>query len=289
MRISTKYYPYPVISEGNDSYVSTKIESDVDASVENYDVKFIFKISVNNDEIHNLIKEKKAVYVHHIECAQTCYRKAIKTSDTETTFIESRNKLSGLVQICSLIVAEEDIDSYKNSDFSSDYKSLHIPFKIKKGCILGIGNQVELFINRDKEALENTSSIFSIVPLIGAEYKNITVTTNQKSKIIIGIPQKSYYIYKNLSVNLELQSVMHSMIIVPALIEVFNTLKTSELYNFEDYRWFKALKKICSKFNIPIEEDLDQINSFDLAQKMLDSPIVRAIEFLSSGDGGIEE
>ena len=287
MRINTKYYPYPVVIDGNDSYVSAKIESDVDALIENYDIKFSLRISINNDEINTLIKNEKAAYVHHIECAQTCYRKIVKTKDTNTVFIEHRSKLSGLVQICSMIVAAEDIDNYKNSDFSSDYRGFS--FKIKKGCILGIGNQVEIFVNKDKEALENTSSIFSIVPLMGAEDRHLTVTTNQKSKIIIGIPQKSYFIYKNLSTNLDLQSVMHSMIIVPALMEVFNTLKSEELYNFEDYRWFKAIKKICSKFNISLEDDIDQINSFDLAQKMLDSPIVRAIEFLASGSGGADE
>ena len=287
MRINTKYYPYPVIIEGNESYLSAKIESDVDAIVENYDIKFSLKISVNNEEVNDLIRNKKAAFIHHIECAQTCYRRVVSTNKNEDLFIEHRSKLSGLVQVCSMIVAIEDIDNYKNTDFSADYRGFS--FKIKKGCVLGIGNQIEIFINKDKEALENTSSIFSIVPLVGEEDRILTVTTNQKSKIIIGIPQKSYYIYKNLSINLELQSIMHSMIIVPALMEVFDTLKSEELYNFEDYRWFKALKKICMKFNINLEEDIDQINNFDLAQKMLDSPVVRAIEFLASGEGADEE
>ena len=287
MRINTKYYPYPVIIDGNESFLSAKIESDVDAIVENYDIKFSLKISVNNEEVNDLIRNKKAAFIHHIECAQTCYRRVVSTNKNEDLFIEHRSKLSGLVQVCSMIVAIEDIDNYKNTDFSADYRGFS--FKIKKGCVLGIGNQIEIFINKDKEALENTSSIFSIVPLVGEEDRILTVTTNQKSKIIIGIPQKSYYIYKNLSINLELQSIMHSMIIVPALMEVFDTLKSEELYNFEDYRWFKALKKICMKFNINLEEDIDQINNFDLAQKMLDSPVVRAIEFLASGEGADEE
>ena len=81
---------------------------------------------------------------------------------------------------------------------------------------------------------------------------------------------------------------MHAMIIVPALIEVFDTLKTdkNELYNYSDCKWFNSLKKAC-KDNLQIEineQTLTNLNSYEIAQKLIDFPIAKAFDYLSNGD-----
>lgn len=287
MLIRNKYFPYPVIATGNDSYVTATFTSDVDFEKNGYHIKFILKASTNNDGINELIKSRKASIVHHIECVQTCYRHAVVTDDDETTFQIHQSKLNGAVQISTVIVANEDINGYKNPDFSPDYKGFS--FNIKRGCLLAIGGCIEIELNKQKDDLENTSSIFSIVPNLDPNETIINVDiSSTKPKIVIHIPVKGCNIYKNLSSNLELQSIMHSMIIVPALVQVFEELKATryELYNYNDSncRWFKALTKACKNLKIELnEQSLENLDSYRTAQLLMDSPTMRALSYLAGG------
>lgn len=287
MLIRNKYFPYPVIAEGNDSYTTATFTSDVDFEKDGYHIKLILRASTNNDGINALIETKKASFVHHIECTQTCYRHAVITDDEETTFQIHQSKLNGTVQISTVIVANEDIKGYKNPDFSTDYKGFS--FNIKRGCLLAIGGCVEIELNKQKDDLENTSSIFSIVPNLDQNETIINVDiSSTKPKIVIYIPIKGFNIYKNLSSNLELQSIMHSMIIVPALAQVFEDLKASrhELYNYSDSncRWFKALTKACKNLKIELnEQSLENLDSYKTAQLLMDSPTMRALNYLAGG------
>lgn len=290
MLIRHKYYPYPVVAEDNDSYVDTVFTSDADVIKDGYNIKFNLKADINNDILNDLISEGKVAFVHHIECPQTCYRKAVRTDETEKTFIEHESKLNGTVQICSMIIAMSDITGYKNQSFSPDYKGFG--FNIERGCVMGIGKQINIDINKEKDNLENTSSIFSIIPIYDPEETMIHVETGNPKKITIHIPQKTYNRYRNLSRNLEIQSVMHSMIIIPALIQVFNELKNSgsEFYMYEEYKWFKSLKKACKKIDIALDESgIKAVEPYRVAQMLMDTPAIKALKFLSECNGGDDE
>ena len=274
MLIRNKYFPYPVIAKGNESYATATFTSDVDFEKNGFHIRFILKASSSNEGINELIASKKASFVHHIECVQTCYRYAVITQEEEEVFQIHQSKLNGAVQISTVIVANEDLKGYKNADFSADYRGF--VFNIKKGCLLAIGECIEIELNKQKDDLENTSSIFSIVPNLDPNETIINVdVSSTKSKIVIRIPIKGCNIYKNLSANLELQSIMHSMIIVPALVQVFDELKASrhELYNYSDCRWFKALTKACKNLKIELtEQSLENFDSYKTAQLLMDSP-----------------
>lgn len=285
MLIRNKYFPYPIVATGNDSYASASFTSDVSTERNGFYINFLLKASINNEGIKELIETDKASFVHHIECAQTCYRHAVITDDEEVSFPIHQSKLNGVVQISTVIVAKEELKGYKNSDFASDYRGFS--FNIKKGCLLAIGECVEVEINKQKEDLESTSSIFSIVPNLDPNETKIAVEiSSTKPKIVIHIPAKGCNIYKNLSSNLDLQSIMHSMIIVPALMKVFEDLKIarSELYNYSSCRWFKALVKACKIQKIELnEQSLENLDSYKTAQLLMDSPTIRALSYLAGG------
>lgn len=164
MLIRNKYFPYPVIAKGNESYATATFTSDVDYEKNGYYVKFILKASSNNDVINELIESKKASYVHHFECVQTCYRHAVITQEEKDVFQIHQSELNGAVQISTVIVANEDLKGYKNPDFSADYKGFS--FNIKRGCLLAIGGCVEIELNKQKDELENTSSIFPLFRIL---------------------------------------------------------------------------------------------------------------------------
>lgn len=285
MLIRRKYYPYPVVASGNDAYVNTEFITDVTTKYEGFNVEFNLSAKINNDTINELIRSKKAAFAFHFECAQTCFRTVVTTDDEEKEFSIHQKDLSGIVQVCAVIVALEGIKGYKNEDFSSDYKG--ISFNIQKGCILAIGSQYSFDIKKEKDELENAESIFTIVPVKDESITTLEIDTSNNKKLTIRVPQLTYNKYKRLSNNLTLQPLMHSLIIIPALIATFEELKRTgeDLYLYEDYRWYKSLNKTCKKFNIVLDkEGLSNIDAFKTAQLIMDSPIVRALDNLVTED-----
>ena len=102
-------------------------------------------------------------------------------------------------------------------------------------------------------------------------------------KIRILLSKDSYSKYVSIGKSDLHLPIIHSMIIVPALIFVFDELKsdTNILENYGGYRWFYTIKKRLSMEGIELDErGIKSIESFYLAQKILDIPINDAINNL---------
>lgn len=281
MQIRNRYYPYPVIIESGEYYIDSEFSSEVEQHMEGYNIKLLLKTKLKNEELEKMLDSGEVEIVHHIECPQTCFRKIVKTKEYEQAYILMDTEVNGNVQISTFLIAAQDIDKYSNPNFSNDYKGFK--FNIEKGCVLAIGNQYNVRINKIKDDLANASSIFSIVPSKDPTDKAMRVELSSQ-KIIISLPEKNYYQYYNIQGYLEVQPVMHSMIIIPSLVYAFSELRRAgeQLYEYEDYRWFRNLRKACASINVIIdEESLKNIEILKVAQQLLNSPISRAIEYFS--------
>ncbi len=289
MQIRNKYYPYPVIIEGGDYYVDSEFTTSFNQTMEGYNIKLDLKAILKNDELERLLKTRDVEIVHHIECPQTCYRKIKRTYEYDDTHVLEDSEVNGVVQICSFLVATRNLDKYSNEKFASDYKGFK--FNIEKGCILAVGNQYNLRINKVRDDLNNASSIFSIVPSKDPADVSMNVDLGQQ-KIIISLPEKNFHQYSNIQGLIEVQPVLHSMVIIPALLYVFSELRASgeQLYLYEDYRWFRSLRKACAAIDIIIdEESLKNINPLKVSQMLLNGPITKGIEFFSITGGNYED
>ncbi len=281
MQLRSKYYTYPVISEDVDSYVDSLFETDVEKEVVGYDIKFIFKVNLVNEQLEQMLREGKVVIVHHIECPQTCYRMIIQTKEYDIEKMIQDSKLNGNVQICTFLIANENIEKYSNGKFSADYRGFK--FDIEKGCVMAIGNQINFNINKIKDDLANTSSIFSVVPNLESSVRYMQVELTN-TKIVISLPEVAFGIYKNMSSILDAQKTMHSMIIIPALEYVFSELRNSkeQLYEFEDRRWYRSLCKACEKLGMPInEQTLSNVDILHISQLLIDNPIVEGLKIFA--------
>ena len=287
MQLRNRYYPYPVIVEGGDYYENSEFSSSVNQEMEGYDAKITITVELNDTLLLQKIEQGEVVYAHHIECPQTCYRRVIKTKEKVKDILLKDKDVNGIVQICSFVIAEKDIDKYTNESLAADYRGWK--FNIEKGCILAIGNQYNVRINKIRDDLANTSSIFSIVPNADQTENNLLVDLGQQ-KIVISLPEKTYQQYYNIQGYIDIQPAMHSMIIVPALVYVFSELRSTEnLEEMEYYRWYRSLKKACNGIGINIDEEgLKKMDLFKVAQQLLNSPISKAIEYSAMG-GGIYE
>ena len=105
------------------------------------------------------------------------------------------------------------------------------------------------------------------------------------NKIKILLCEKDYNIYKKIANSPKLQPILHSMIIIPALVYVFELLRREEFESYEDNRWFRAIRKTLKNNSIELtEENLGIYSSIELAQKILDMPLSRAFENILNED-----
>lgn len=289
MQLRSKYYTYPIIIEGGYFYMNSHFDTDAVKEMIGYDIKFTLVADLKNPQLEEMLEEGKVIIVHHIECPQTCFRLAIKTKEKRYEKIVSDSDVNGIVQICSFLVANEDLQKYSNEDFAPDYKGFR--FDIEKGCIMAVGNQIDFRINKVKDDLANKSSIFSVIPNLDENAVNMQVDlTGQKISILL--PRETFSIYKNMEESIEVQKAMHQMLIVPALMHVLSEIKSSkgQLFIYENQRWFRSLRKACEKIGNPIEEDnLDNIDTFALSQLILGNPIVEGMKVIAGASDNYED
>lgn len=278
MQLRSKYYTYPVIIEGGDFYSDSSFETDAEKEMVGYDIKFILTAKLVNPQLEDMLKSNKVSIIHHIECPQTCLRTIVKTNEERVEKLIPDADVNGIVQICSFLVANEDLPKYSNDYFSQDYRGFK--FDIEKGCVLAIGNQINFWINKVRDDLANTSSIFSIMPNLDATVLHMQVDLTG-DKIAILLPEVAFGMYKNMSSLIDMQQAMHQMIIIPALMYVFSELKSAkdQLYVYEDQRWFRNLRKSCEKIGYSINEEcLENLDIVMLSQLILDNPLIGGLK-----------
>ena len=99
-----------------------------------------------------------------------------------------------------------------------------ITFNLFTGSILAYQNLSSLDVTKDYEEFTNTGSIFAVYKRITED--NCPAEINLESnKIRIGLGTKDYDVYAVYSGKTELQSLFHSMLILPALVYVFEEFK----------------------------------------------------------------
>lgn len=279
MDIRYKLYPYPMLAADMDDYIDSSFTFTVATEKEIREIKFSFRLNLQNEGLTHMIQSGKAEYLIHIECPQTCYRYAIKTTDSTYIHRIPERDLNGRVSICAFIVAKEDLPAYYNHAFNEDYEGMS--FSVDRGGILAIGGQYTLTIVKDTEELAKIPSIFTICKR-AADSDNGMEIDMDGDKIAVTLSGDSFGRYKNLASELKYQPAFHSMLIMPALIYVFETLHREGIDNYNDKRWFIALNKTLSKSNVTLNaETLDNTPSYTLAQKILDMPVDRALSALA--------
>lgn len=288
MDIRYKMYPYPVLAYFLDDY-KDKHAFDVKITQvkDGFDTKLVFEATLTNKELLGLVRSRKASFVYHLECSQTGFRKVIRTDKFSLPYVLSNHEVKNIVQICPFIVATKDITSYSSTDFDDDYKGM--TFDIEEGCILAVGQQVDADVSDSIDDLANTPSIFSIVQNTDETIKEMKVDGNG-DKIVIQLPFNDYYSYKSLSQNPKFEPVLNALTIVPALVFAIEEMKrwdSEEMNRREiDCGWFRSIKHVLSKeFNCDVESDLSGMDSMELAQKLIGSPLPSAFAELSGGEG----
>lgn len=291
MEIRTKLYPYPVLYKKNDDYEESVFEGDADVCIEGPNLRLRFSIHTDNTELMQLIESGKASYVYHLECPATGYRKAHYYENGEEDLLISQKSIRDVFQVCSFIVARQDIPGYTNQKFNSDYKGIH--FDIDKGCVLAVGDQICFNIDPQVDDFSNTPSIFNIIKMADPSVAVLHVDL-EGEKIRVYLPVGDYSNYNTLKTNLRYKPILNSLIVLPALIYTLEEICAigAEERNdqYGDYRWYRALRKTLLKMNIDCEDNdfQNSTNSKNMvvyAQKLIGQQTSEALVALRNDVG----
>ncbi len=277
MNITNRLFTYPVLSDEKDDFVNSIFHVDYEQSMQGVNsLKLVFDITMNCEDLERLIIDGKADYVIHLECSTTAYREVIHSVSKHIEHVVPIGRINGSFDAVAFIILKKNIKNYYCSDWVEDFSD-PIP-NLTVGTILAYQNLSSLDITKDYEEFTNAGSIFSIFKRVIEEDSPAEISLDS-NKIRIGLGTKDYDVYSVYSGKTELQSVFHSMLILPALVYVFEELKQvggEETYHNKE--WFLALEKAYSKRGIVFMEEVlnPEKTSYQLAQEAMELPLSKA-------------
>lgn len=284
MRINdSRLFPYPVLTEEGTDYMVSKFKVVIDSALETKKkVKITSEVILDNENLINLISKKEAKIIYHLECSKTKYRTVKDLNIGKNVVVIESNLLSGSLEIIPLIVSTKDISNYLSKDFNREYEENS--FDIENGNILAIGKQQRIPITKEIGSPSKITSIFNIIR--GNEDEERMTVDSSKDKIEIRLPEKDYQLYLAMQNGDKFIRILHSMVIIPALITVLTDAKDqlgSGVQLVSDNRWFKSIsKKTKEIFGNDLETELEMPGAIlDISQKILDNPLTDSMESLS--------
>jgi len=284
MDIKYRLYPYPVLAEFNDSYLNAEFKVKAEILRDGFDLLINVNALLTDSKLQELISCGKATFLYHVECSRTGYREIFETDCNEYKIIIKGTKISGELHFCPFIVAKETLTNYQSINFNPYYSS-PIP-KIEKGGLLAIGKQHNWQIQKSIHDLLNSSSPFRILKNMDSSQYHMVIEYASEERIKIKLNEKDFALFRSMSNDSKLHDILNSAIVFPALLYVLSELQKMDSEsiesNFGNLSWFKSIQEVLNKnFN----KNIFMINNediYELAQKMLKTPINNALENLAN-------
>lgn len=283
MKLSNKYFPYPVITYYYNDYSNSIFDCEMQVSRNINTLEFLFNITNTDNVLCSMLSSGDVEYVIHFECPQTSYRNIIKSDNSIIINSILENKLQGKLYICVLIVAKKDIRGYSNDNFNLDYNGFSFDFK--RGSIMGVSKEFEVPVIKNVEEFEKVPSIFVIAKDMSSDTSGMKIELGE-NKIKIFLNESDFSMYNLYSKSPEYSNIVNCILILPALVYTFNYIK-NELDCSEDdlasYRWYQVIEHALEKKGLELNKELlHRMESYELAQKILDLPVERAFKSIST-------
>lgn len=278
MNITKRLYTYPVLSEERDDYVDSIFDAEVQYKMNGVNnLQFDFDIEMDNKDLQRMILAGDAEYVIHIECANTSFRTAIHDISNHVSKEIPIGRINGRIEIIVLIATKKDVSHFVNSKWDDDYQGLS--FELSKGSILAYKNIPVIDIVKNYEEFNSASSIFKVYKRLTSEPKPMEIDLST-AQIGIGVGLQEYEIYSRFCDKEELQPILNSMMIFPALVYVFEELKQENgIDNYSGRNWYVSLSKAYEKRGIDLADELlnSDKTSVQLAQEAMELPLNAAL------------
>ncbi len=280
MEIKNRLFPYPVLCEDTDDYVSGEFYVEaklVDQGLN--DILVQFDIQLDNPGLQGLINSGMAEFVIHMECSNTAFRTVIRTFSNTEQYRIMNSRVNGDINLLGMIVAKEKIGHYTNSALNEDYDG--ITLTLDKASILAYDNMDPIHIAKNYEELAEKDSIFSVVKQMRMdqnEHNAITFVLDT-DKIKIRVDDDLYSSYIKYKGNSAMQPLMSSILVMPALTFMMETLRNEGVDDYASSYWFIKMEKYYALHGKNFVEDVilgdDMIS--EVVQEMLQLPVGKTL------------
>src|SRR5262249_7575003 len=114
MQVKPRAYPHPVLSYFNDDIVGSQFQSTV--AVKGTKTAYFLDVTAKTSkkDLVAMIQAGKAQYAVHVECALTRYRSLFAGSAERFNFEIPAVSIDGRVDVCSFVLALDDVPAYSN-------------------------------------------------------------------------------------------------------------------------------------------------------------------------------
>lgn len=239
MRVRTnKLFPYPVLSEANDSYKDNTFSCETAFSYDSVTAFLSFQYSINDKVILELLKTNAVGLYFEIECSETKYRELFRVSlDDNLSFKIDMplERLNGTLELVSLLICNEDINDYSNDNLNEFYNGEKI--NLHKYAIIGFTDSVSYYVNKKIDSNGDVPSIFSI----SFDDQGTQMTFEPNGDVVtIFLPKNEYEIYNEYKG--KSKRLKQLMINFPVLINLLDLIKDHEHNDFSGKPWYNALE-----------------------------------------------
>ena len=283
MRIKNRLSSYPVLDNFGDDYINSSYTVDYDVYTQFTEIYGLLKFELKNKEIEQLIADKKAKYMVHIECPSTCYRQVYSSFEPEIEFKIQSSLLADTIEMRTFIVLEENINDYYSESFHPDYEG--ITFNLEAHQIIAIGTAQNYDVQKDDKDLNSLPSIIRIVKLEDKNKGSLSVNTDNNDHIIIAISGDLYDLYGRLGKSLYKDTIF-SIVLLPSLIIVLQRMVNA--YNQQDesmmsMHWFKVIENLLNTNKYDLSDlSIDNDSLFSVCQSIFADPVFRAFKELET-------
>lgn len=288
MLVRPRGFPHPVLSPFSDDIVGAAFQvTVVVAGTKNaYAMKVTAKTS--NGDLRELIASGAAQYAIHLECSLTRYRALFASSKETYEFEVPAALIDGRVEVCSFILATDEIPKYANSGFHPDYQER--TFRVRPGDVLAVGVDQNFIAEKKTDPLRQIPSIFVVVPNEADDAPAMEIESTGH-KIRVSLPRQSFDTYGYLKQAQPLHTTLNSMIIVPALIATLEEIKSAAgagpegLLEYESRRWYATLRRRLKELRVdPADPDSFKESTPALAHRVVGEPLAPALTSLRGYD-----
>lgn len=270
-------YPYPLLRETAEDFVSATFSGRIEVLREDQGFRIVPQFTVNNNQINDLIKKGVFSFAVQIQCRSTYYRAVEYVVDNKDFFIFG-GQVHELVELCPCIIAIQDLENYIIDDFVSAFKKA--PINIYKNDVVGIGDTIRFRAYYKADEVKKASSIVTVQ--VDNEVERIQLNLNQ-ANIIVSLPQAQYDAYMRIGTSTSDQvSLLTGLVSVPVIALALNEINADDESDYAELPWYKSLRAMLDKL---ADGDPSKVNSLlddklSTAQLMLGDNLITSLTIL---------
>ena len=281
MQVDYRAYPHPVLAYFSDDFVRCLYQTSLRPSVSLTSYRFSVTSKTSSRGLLQLIADGAAHHALHVESPSTRYRRLFSSSNESFDVDVPSECLDGKVQLCTFILAAQDIDAYRNPDFHPDFGGRS--FRIKKGDVLAVDRDRFFFAEKDYDPLRKLPSIFTVAKNLDPDAPTIDVDL-AGHKVVLRLSTEMFEAYTSLSRDQAMAPVLSSLVIMPALVSVIEMIGLSGpegRADFEERRWYRVLAEKLRELDYNIDKgDEFADSSLVISQKLIGQPLLAAVRSL---------